>query len=569
MEDLLALNDCRPEPGTRPLSDHASSVSTPLRLSAWTQVLVSHPDQDFAKYILEGIQHGFRIGFNYQLYQCRPARRNMSSAIQVPGVVSKYLDTERRLGRVIVVEKADAQEAQVSPFGVIPKRGTPNGWRLILDLSSPPGHSVNDGIDPRWCSLKYASIEQAVRLCRSQGEAPLLSKLDIKSAYRIVPVHPDDRRLLGMRWHGNLIVDTALPFGLRSAPKIFSAVADALLWAMHQNGVFAGLHYLDDFLFVDSAGTTPQTCQLQAALHTCESLGVPVAPDKVHYPTERLTFLGVEIDTVSLQLRLPAAKVADLLATLYSWRGRRSCTKRELLSLIGQLHHAAAVVRPGRTFLRHLIDLSTTVRKLYHHIRLSNSARSDIEWWCAFLASWNGISYLPPSDPQVVIESDASGSWGAAAMWGRQWFQVEWPDSWSTFSIAVKELLPILFAAVIWGREWSQKSIRCMCDNAAVVTVINTGWCRDKHLMHLMRCLFFCAARFQFCLSARHIPGALNCKADALSRNKMPLFFSICPQARQRPEVVPQPLLDLAADSSQDWTSPHWSAMFNNLLGTV
>ena len=65
----------------------------------------------------------------------------------------------------------------------------------------------------------------------------------------MVPVHPDDRRLLGMRWHGDILVDTALPFGLRSAPKVFSAVADALLWAMHQNGVINGLHYLDDFLF--------------------------------------------------------------------------------------------------------------------------------------------------------------------------------------------------------------------------------------------------------------------------------------------------------------------------------
>ena len=246
----------------------------------------------------------------------------------------------------------------------------------------------------------------------------------------MVPVHPDDRHLLGMRWRGAIYIDTALPFGLRSAPKVFSAVADALLWAMHQNGVMHGLHYLDDFLFIDQAGTSHDNSQLRIALRTCQMLGVPTAPDKVHEPSNVLTFLGIEIDSTSLQLRLPEPKLTELRQTLERWREKNSCTKRELLSLVGQLHHASAVVKPGHTFLRRLIDLSTTVTKLHHHIRLKNSARSDIQWWHSFLAIWNGISYLPPAEPHYFIESDASGSWGGAAIWGCQWFHFRWPDSW-------------------------------------------------------------------------------------------------------------------------------------------
>ena len=121
-------------------------------------------------------------------------------------------------------------------------------------------------------------------LCRSRGEAPLLSKQDIKSAYRMVPVHHDDRHLLGMRWQGATYIDTALPFGLRSAPKVFSAVAN---WAMQQNGVTHGLHYLDDFLFVDEAGTSYEKSQLKIALHTCETLGAPVVPGKIHKTLKR------------------------------------------------------------------------------------------------------------------------------------------------------------------------------------------------------------------------------------------------------------------------------------------
>ena len=226
------------------------------------------------------------------------------------------MDTERRLGRVVLLEDALAQSVQTSPFGVIPKRGKPNNWRLILDLSSPIGHSVNDGIDPARCSLKYTSIDQAGSLCRSLGEAPLLSKLDIKSAYCMVPVHPDDRHLLGMCWQGATYIDTALPSGLRSAPKVFSEVAGALLRAMQKNGVTQGPHYLDNLLFVNEAGTSYNNSQRKITLHTCQTLGAPVVSEKIHKPSNVLSFLGIEIDSRSLQLLLPEPKLTELCHTL-------------------------------------------------------------------------------------------------------------------------------------------------------------------------------------------------------------------------------------------------------------
>ena len=60
------------------------------------------------------------------------------------------------------------------------------------------------------------------------GRGAVLAKLDVKAAYRLIPVHPDNRRLLGFEWQGSHYVDGMLPFGLRSAPIIFTAVADAM-----------------------------------------------------------------------------------------------------------------------------------------------------------------------------------------------------------------------------------------------------------------------------------------------------------------------------------------------------
>ena len=79
---------------------------------------------------------------------------------------------------------------QISRMGVIPKGHIPGKWRLITDLSFPPGNSVNDGIDVTWCSLQYTSVEKVARAAQSLGKGALMAKVDIQSAYRLVPVHP-------------------------------------------------------------------------------------------------------------------------------------------------------------------------------------------------------------------------------------------------------------------------------------------------------------------------------------------------------------------------------------------
>ena len=64
----------------------------------------------------------------------------------------------------------------------------------------------------------------------SLGKGSLLAKIDIKSAYHLIPISPRDRLCLGMQWNNAVYVDGMLPFGLRSAPKIFNALADGLEW---------------------------------------------------------------------------------------------------------------------------------------------------------------------------------------------------------------------------------------------------------------------------------------------------------------------------------------------------
>ncbi len=195
-----------------------------------------------------------------------------------------------------------------------------------------------------------------------------------------------------------------------------------------------------------------------------------------------ISVLGVEVDTVAMVVRLPPGKLNHLQSELACWRTKNVCKKRELLSLIGSLSHACKAIRAGRTFLRRLIDLSTMVRRLERHVRLTISALSDIEWWFQYCAGWNGISMMSSVSramPDITILSDASGNWGCGALSGPDWFQLQWVWPISDHHITVKELVPIVLAAAVWGPRWKGKTVRARCDNAAVVSIINSGSSRS------------------------------------------------------------------------------------------
>lgn len=103
-----------------------------------------------------------------------------------------------------------------------------------------------------------------------------LVKFDVSGAFRTVPVHPDDCHLLGMQWRGNVYVDKVLPFGLRSAPKVYNAIADRPLWILEHIDQVISIHYLDDFLIFGYTVSSQCEESLHKALARCDLLGVPI-----------------------------------------------------------------------------------------------------------------------------------------------------------------------------------------------------------------------------------------------------------------------------------------------------
>ena len=109
-----------------------------------------------------------------------------------------------------------------------------------------------------------------------------------------------------------MFVDKALPFGLRSAPLIFSAVADALQYMMIQNGATFVDHYVDDFITVGAPKSSECADNFRIMHYTCDTAGAPVEEQKSEGPATTLPFLGIEIDSIAMELRLPGDKLSQL-----------------------------------------------------------------------------------------------------------------------------------------------------------------------------------------------------------------------------------------------------------------
>ena len=160
------------------------------------------------------------------------------------------------------------------------------------------------------------------------------------------------------------LYDTKLPFGAKRSPEIFHHFTQSITRNMSRRGFFV-VAYLDDFLIISESEHDCWTAFWEL-ITLLGRLGLTVNWNKVVYPCQRLTYLGIEIDSRRRQLRLPNHKLRDIRALLSQTLAKSKFSKRELQSLAGKLNFAACVVYGGRTFLRRIIDALNTLTQPYH-----------------------------------------------------------------------------------------------------------------------------------------------------------------------------------------------------------
>ena len=211
-------------------------------------LLDKYPQKDEADCLRNGFTHGFKLGYSGPRESTQAS--NPKSVNQNLDIARQKLMDEVKLGRMAgPFEKLPIQNLKV-PIGLIPK-SLPGTFRLIHNLSYPEFDSINEGIDKELCAVHYTKFDDAIQLVVRAGKDALLAKADIKSAFRLLPIHPADFCLLGIHIGSHYFVDKALPMGASCAPALFETFSTFLEWVVRmQSGADGIRHYADDFLFM-------------------------------------------------------------------------------------------------------------------------------------------------------------------------------------------------------------------------------------------------------------------------------------------------------------------------------
>ena len=150
----------------------------------------------------------------------------------------------------------------------------------------------------------------------------LCFKRDLHRAYRQIFVDWKDMPLLGYKFNDKIYFDTALPMGLRSSARCCQRVTDALVFLFAERGYFA-VNYLDDF---GGADTVKNAWDAFTALgELLRAVGIQKAVDKATVPSTTMVFLGIQVDTVKMSLKIPEEKMGEILSELQDWQSKKVC----------------------------------------------------------------------------------------------------------------------------------------------------------------------------------------------------------------------------------------------------
>lgn len=495
-----------------PALSKSDKFSPSLNVDMWQQELIDDPDAEF---ILDGVKHGFKL-FNANIEPPISVVNNYTSATSNHRAVESQILEEIQEGRYVTMSK---KPPVVSAIGAIYK---PDGSvRLIHDCSRPHGSAANDySID--YDKQRFQSIQNALDLMKPNC---YMAKVDLKSAYRSVAIHPSQYKFTGLKWHftgdkdPTYITDKFLCFGARNAPKIFHRLTQAVRRFMNKRG-WTLIAFLDDFLII---ADNKEDCleAYQTLIAMLRQLGFDIAWSKVVDPTQAIVFLGVLLDSLNMSISLPQEKIVKFHNFLREFRSRARASKRQLQKLAGKLSYAAhVVISGGRIYLQRVLNLVRQLAQPHHKVKLTDDFMADIDWWLAYLSTFNCKSIVSTSRPQLHIFTDACDT-GGGMIAPFDWAHINWATDMPSLQQQhsnVLETMTAFMALYRWAPRLSGYHVVIHTDNITTKAIINKGSTRNNHLMAHLRQIFWLGKMFNFTVSSSHIRGKDNIIADSLSR---------------------------------------------------
>ncbi|KAK3250616.1 hypothetical protein CYMTET_40020 [Cymbomonas tetramitiformis] len=443
------------------------------------------------------------------------------------------------------------RRSHVSRAFLVPKPGT-NKWRLVVDF-----RWLN-----QWCVKNRVKMETLKKLRRLAKPGDWCFSFDLQDGFHALGIHPDFQKFMQFDLQGDLLQCSAMPFGWSDAPRVFCKFVRVMVealrspqaaedrreikrlpdgsavrqrWSVRRRTGGAGgdanrhsgmrvLPYMDDFLvLVDSQrdGFLRRE-KVQLVLHR---LGLRRNEKKGHWePTQVVEHLGLEVDLKLGQFRVTERRVHKIHTKAKeilcdAARNRRWIPARRLASFTGLCQSVYLAVPAARLYLRELYFVLAEKRSWGAKVKISRSARGDLEWWSRLpvMSRWNGRKiWRSPTRAKVHTDSSMT-AWGGVLnlKFPARGF---WPDEMRCWHITHLELEAVYKTVQAFLQELEGKVVRLYCDNQAVVAMLSHFTSRNPDLMRRMRRLWLLLDLHDIELQARYIRSEANVWADNLSR---------------------------------------------------
>ncbi|KAL7299668.1 hypothetical protein TKK_0007426 [Trichogramma kaykai] len=348
-----------------------------------------------------------------------------------------------------------------------------------------------------------------------------LASIDLKDAFHSIPLHNESRKYVRFCYLGKLYQFVALPFGITSAPYIFTKIMKCVIRTLRGKG-FTSVIYLDDYLAIEESF---EKCQenINETIKLLESLSFIINYEKSDLvPAQQCRFLGMMIDTNKFCISLPDEKKDNILKLIKSLLHSKVCTIRDFAKVIGKLVATCPALDYANLYIKEL-EREKIIQLIFNDdcynkkMQISKIVKNDLHWWVDKLE--NGHSRkLHDSRFQITIFTNASLSgWGATD--GNKQIHGHWSESEKSRYINYLELLAIKKALVELIARRRDVRVLLRVDNTTAISYINRmGGVRIDYLGRLAREIWQWAEKKNIHLFASYISLKENITADRLSR---------------------------------------------------
>lgn len=455
--------------------------------------------------VVLGYVQGYKIPFKRTVSQpCLP-KETIFSVLESDHL-SKLIKDMKRNG---VISPCSSLQGQfISKIFLVPKKdGT---YRFILNLKK-----LNEFIEPEHFKLENRKLAESLIT-----KHDYLATLDLKEAYYLVSIHEGHRKFLRFHFQGQLYEFNCLPFGLSTAPFVFTKLMKPVIGLLRSKGLLSVI-YLDDFLLI---GHSRETCldNIHQTERLLKELGFVINYKKsILNPSKQITFLGFVFNSENMVLSLPESKQSSIKGQLDKFQRLSSCTIREFSQLIGTLVAVCPAVPYGLVYTKgferqKFLELNISGKDFESRMQLPDSLSNDLKWWSNHILLSKKLISWKPFILEIFTDASLTG-WGVYCQ-GKS-SHGHWSKEERDMHINQLELLAVYFGLKCFASTHRNCRILLRVDNTTAISYVNRmGGIKYQALNLLAKELWQWCEERRIHIFASYIKSSDNFMADEASR---------------------------------------------------